>query len=104
MLPEPLATSIIRIELVKSSLRHCFCLLQAAAVFKTSYELVMFIQNSTCTIKIGLAPPQPVFACPILIVSRKQPYCNMVTTFNKEYCVLCIHHSKVWIYVKIKER
>ena len=32
----------------------CFCLLQAAVVFKTSYKLVMFIQNSTCTIKIGL--------------------------------------------------
>ena len=32
-------------------------------MFKTSYELVMFIQNSTCTIKIGL-----VFARPILNV------------------------------------
>ena len=48
--------SISKIELVKSS-----SLQLLPAVFKTSYELVMFIQNSTCTIKIGLA-------CPILIV------------------------------------
>ena len=40
-------------------------------MFKTSYELVMFIQNSTCTIKIGLkklvsAVPHSV----VLIVSK----------------------------------
>ena len=38
--------SICRIELVESSSPLCLPLLQAAAVFKTSYELVMFMQNN----------------------------------------------------------
>ena len=56
-------------------------------MFKTSYELVMFIQNNTCRIKIGLskpvsAAPQPVLACPILIVFILFPLkCN-------EYCIV----------------
>ena len=47
----------------------------------------MFIQNSTCRIKIGLAKPvsaapQPVLACPILIVFILFPLkCN-------EYCIV----------------
>ena len=40
----------------------CQNAVQAAAVFITSYELIMFIQNSTCTIKIGLT--KPVLAAP----------------------------------------